>query len=69
MNGTPPYIVTVDRARIDAGQSRAIRVEATRTGHVQNVSRVALEGRVVVMEGAPRQDGARVWIEAERVTL
>ena len=69
MNGTPPYIITVDRSRIDAGQSKAIRVESTKTGTVQNVSRVALTGRVVVMEGLPRQDGARVWIEAEGIAL
>lgn len=66
---TARYIITVDRSRIDKGESRPIRVEAVRSGSVQHVDRVALTGRVVVQHGLPRQDGARVWIEADGVAL
>lgn len=64
---TPRYIITVDRDRIDRKRSNAIRIEDTKTGHVRNISRVVLTGHVEVVEGLPRQDGARVWIEAEGV--
>ena len=64
---TPRYIITVDRDRIDRKRSNAIRVEDTRTGHVRHLSRAVLSGHVEIVEGLPRQDGARVWIEAERV--
>jgi hypothetical protein len=69
VNGSARYIVTVDRDRIDRKRSNAIRIEDTRSGSVQNVTRAALSGNVVILEGLPRQDGARVWIECDQVAI
>lgn len=64
----PRFIVTVDRAAIDAGNNAAIRVSDERAGKVTNYTEVTLGGRVVVRHGPQRQDGARVWIEADEIS-
>lgn len=69
MNGHLRYVVTVDRDRIDRGRQNAIRIEDLKRGTIRNVSRATLTGEVTILEGLPRQDGARVWIEAEGVTF
>lgn len=59
-------IVTVDRAGLDRGTDKPIRIEDTRTGRTKQMGgRVELLGRVFVVHGEERLDGATVWIECD----
>jgi hypothetical protein len=63
-------IVTVNKDGLERGDAvRPIRVYQP-DGIIFETSSVGLEGGVRVMYNPehPRQDGARVWIEASRVT-
>lgn len=66
---SPRYIITVNRDRIDKGEPKAVRVERTKTGQITDVDSVTLLGWAQVVSGEPRQDGARVWIETDRIVL
>lgn len=58
-------IVTVDRDGIDNESDAPIRIEDTRTGRVKKVAQADLLGRVRIIYGDERLDGARVWIECD----
>lgn len=58
-----PYIITVNRAAIDAGEPFPIRLEYVPTGAVTDHASLVLDDAIII-SGPQRQDGARVWIEA-----
>lgn len=61
------FIVTVDRASIDAGHASVpIRVHHLPSDRITFHTRLALDDAIIV-SGPQRQDGSRVWIEAAGV--
>lgn len=62
------YRLTVDQAAI-ACNGQAIHVHDVQTGRRENFfGPIELIGATIT-QGAPQQDGARVWIDADDVVL
>ena len=65
---TRRYVITVDQEALRLARP-AIHIHNTETDTRRNAAAVSLPGPSVIVSGPERQDGARVWIETDRIVV